>query len=55
MTLLTWFRQFVCTHPDELRKSTDDGLMYLECMHCGHCSPGIPVGPFWHLVNTEGK
>jgi heterodisulfide reductase subunit C len=54
MKLVNLLRRLFCAHSDQLRKSTDDGLMYLECMHCGHCTPGIPVGPFWHLVK-EGE
>lgn len=55
MKVWTLIRQLCCSHPDNLRKSGDDGTFYLECMTCGRCTPGIPTGPGWHLVNTEGK
>lgn len=54
LLLLQWGRQALCLHPDTLRTTSADGRLYLQCLACGHASPGIPVGPGWTLVH-EGR
>lgn len=53
VNVLSLIRSFFCSHPDSLRKSDSAGTFYLECMTCGHCTPGVPTGPGWHLVKGD--